>query len=134
MEKNLKRSGLRGSLLLGAPCLLLACGSVEPPADTAGGDSSGILTQGVPSTGAEGTADGSGADGSQSGGSNPTGGSQTSGAEESGDGPKFDLGIQPDLPGQGACEPGVGKGGKKVEGPDFSYLWAANSSEGTATA
>lgn len=138
MDMTLKSSALRGSLLLMASCLALACGGAEPPADSAGAESAGILTQGVPSTGAEG----SGSDGSQSGGSNQTSPNptQSSGADESGgtsgddgDGPKFDLGIQPDVPGQGACEPGIGKGGKKAEGPDFSYLWAANSSEGTIT-
>ena len=43
---------------------------------------------------------------------------------------KFDLGIIPDAgQNQGACQPGgVGEGNGE---PDFSYLWAANSTQGT---
>ncbi len=41
----------------------------------------------------------------------------------------FDLGGFPDLP-PNLCKPGMGNGGGNGE-PDFSYLWASNSAEGT---
>jgi len=121
-----------GVLLLAASVLGLGCGGESPP-DEAGSAESGILTQGTPSSGADGSGGGD-SNGEGSGGADSTTPTATEGAnDEGGDdgGPKFDLGIQPDVPGQGACQPGVGKGGKKGDGPDFSYLWAANSSEGT---
>ncbi|MBX7079926.1 MAG: hypothetical protein K1X88_12100 [Nannocystaceae bacterium] len=77
---------------------------------------------------AEGTAGSS--DTSGSGGHSGTTTTATS-ADSSGgssgetEGPKFDLGIQPDV-GTGECN---GKGG----GLDFSYIWIANTAQGTIT-
>lgn len=125
-------------LLSVASSLALACGDSSPPDETGAADS-GILTNGNPSSGADGSggADGGGADADGDGGgdgnTSPTE-TDSSAGDGAGDGdglPKFDLGMQPDIPVQGACEPGVGKGGKKGDGPDFSYLWAANSTQGT---
>jgi len=49
--------------------------------------------------------------------------------DSSGDNPiTFDVGGMPDGGGEGFCMPGMG--GKKGE-PDFSYLWACNSTQGT---
>ena len=126
-NNSLKMSALAATLLLG-------CGSNEN-ADTNAGDGSGGLTT-MGSTAGTGGGSSSGdslsAGGSTSG---PATAAQTSAAEdgESGAGPiKFDFGIIPDAgAGLGACQPGDGNGkGKKGE-PDFSYLWAANSGQGT---
>lgn len=53
-------------------------------------------------------------------------------AEDTGDpGIQFDVGGMPDGGGEGFCMPGTpGKGGGKAE-PEFSYLWACNSTQGT---
>ena len=126
----------RGNLRLffvAASALALGCGDTPSPAET-GAAESGILTQGIPSTGAVGDDADSGNEGSGGADSSPTAPSGTAGetGETTGvEGPKFDLGVQPDVPGQGACQPWIGKGGEKGEGPDFSYPWAANSTEGT---
>ena len=124
-----------GLLLLAASVTVFGCGGESPPSDSGSADSGILPTAGMPSSGADSSGSGgnSNADGSGGGGDETSGNTApTSGASgDDSDGPKFDLGIQPDIPAQGACEPGVGKGGKKGDGPDFSYLWAANSSEGT---
>ncbi len=117
--------------LVAASCVALACGDETPPEETGAADS-GILTAGM-SSGADGSGGKSSGDGDGDGsGAEDTGDSASSGPSGGDDGePKFDLGIQPDVVGSSGCEPGVGKGGKSGDGPDFSYLWAANSTEGT---
>jgi len=51
-------------------------------------------------------------------------------ADSSGNPVYFDVGAMPDGGGEGFCMPGGGGGGQKGE-PEFSFLWAANSAEGT---
>lgn len=63
------------------------------------------------------------------GGVSVTGVPTTSTTGTAGDGPKFDLGIQPDQPGGAGCAGGGGMGGM----PEFSYIWIANSVEGTVS-
>lgn len=65
-------------------------------------------------------------------GTAPPEGSSSTAADETGPPPiYFDVGMMPDGGGQGFCQPGGdGMGGKQAE-PDFSYLWACNSTQGT---
>jgi len=46
---------------------------------------------------------------------------------------KLDVFGQPDAPGAGPCGEGKGKGGGNGVDPDFSYIWVANSGEGTVS-
>jgi hypothetical protein len=100
-----------------------ACGGGSDGRD--GGDGSGILTAGASETGDDG------ADGASSGASDGSGSSQSGGSGQDGDDDdgeiKWDLGVQPDV------ELGCGDGGNFGGGgdPDFSYIWIANSSQGT---
>jgi hypothetical protein len=43
----------------------------------------------------------------------------------------WDLGAIPDVPGDGGCDPGGGGGGGGE--PDFSFIWVANSTQGTVS-
>jgi hypothetical protein len=52
------------------------------------------------------------------------------GADSTGNPIYFDVGMMPDGGGEGFCMPGMGGGGEKGD-PDFSYLWACNSTQGT---
>ncbi|MEM6294244.1 MAG: hypothetical protein AAGA54_23405 [Myxococcota bacterium] len=97
-------------------------GATDDAGDASGGQDAG-----------EGEGDGGGDGGGQSDDSATQGGSADDGGGDSGV-PKFDLGIQPDIAPQTQCEPGGGGGGGgggMRKGPDFSYLWAANSTQGT---
>jgi hypothetical protein len=110
----------RLSCVVFVPALALACG--DP--DGRGGDEqgSGIITAGPGGTAAE-TGDGSATGQGEASGamtSTNSGGDTTSGAL------KFDLGSQPDA--EVGCGGGGGGGGGA---PDFSYIWIANSAEGT---
>lgn len=117
-----------------AAAMLLACNGDGPTdAQQESASSDGLTT-------ASGTEGGTSAasEGSQSGGGSTSGPITTAGSsgEEGGaegDPPpvNFDLGGIPDAgENVGGCQPGDGgKGGKGA--PDFSYLWAANSGQGT---
>lgn len=84
----------------------------------------GPTTTETPDTG--GTATESASEGTSAG---PTTGGVTVGPTTTGDGPKFDLGTQPDQPGSEGC----GGGGGGMGMPAFSYIWIANSVEGTVS-
>jgi hypothetical protein len=112
----------RLSCVIFVPALALACG--DPDGRGSGEEGGGIITAGPGGTGAE---TGESATGQLDGTGSATGG-QTSaedGPDPDGtDGLKFDLGAQPD------AEVGCGGGGGGGA-PDFSYIWIANSNEGT---
>ena len=62
-----------------------------------------------------------------------TGGADGSSGTEGADAPKYDVGGIPDAPTfPNNCEGGDGNGGGNG-GPQFSYIWVANSSEGTVS-
>jgi len=115
--------------------LVVACNSdTSSDADPQGSGSDGLTTMTTSASASDSAADGSG---SQSGGeettSPVTAGAEDTGADEGGDSAPvtFDLGGIPDAGENiGGCQPGGGGKDKKGE-PDFSYLWAANSGEGT---
>jgi len=126
-NKSFKTSALAATMLLG-------CGS-DAATETAAADGSGGLTtmSGTAGEGGGETGNSATAGGSTSGPATAAGSGEEGGGAESGPGPiKFDFGIIPDAGNNvGACQPGDGNGkGKKGE-PDFSYLWAANSAQGT---
>ena len=105
-----------------AVTMAVACGDGSNGRDGASGD--GILSGGT-----ESDTDGPGGSGASgaSGASDGTGGSQSgSGQDGNDDGIKWDLGVQPDV--ELGCGGGDGSGGGE---PDFSYIWIANSSQGT---
>ncbi len=121
----MRRSIGRLSCVLFVPALVLACGGGDPDGrgDEEGG---GILT--APGTNATSNATGDEASGSATEGM--TGGMTTvssADGETSAGGPKFDLGAQPDA--NLGCGGGGGGGGGGA--PDFSFIWIANSGEGT---
>lgn len=115
---------------------MVSCGGEGPGDGRDSAGSAGILT--ATATDSEGGTE-SGASDSQSSGS---GGSATDGDSNSGgsadpsgsgdggetEGTKFDLGPAPD--GELGCGEGGGGGGNGGA-PDFSYIWIANSNEGT---
>jgi hypothetical protein len=112
----------RLSCVMFVPVLALACGN---PGDGRGEESAdgGIITTAQPTTGEGDTEESATGQNEGSGGmtTNPV-------ADSSGDGGvKFDLGIQPDA--NIGCSGGGGGGGGGA--PDFSYIWIANSAEGT---
>jgi hypothetical protein len=94
--------------------------------DSADGD-------GIVSAGADTDVETGGADGASGPASAGTSGSQSGGSGEDGnddddDDIKWDLGTQPDVElGCGGGGGGAGNGGE----PDFSYIWIANSAQGT---
>jgi hypothetical protein len=115
-----QRSTLTWGTVIFVPALALACGDSGADGRTgSGGD-------GISSAG--GT-DGLGTDSNgATAGDNTAGGSgQADGtADGPGNNPKFDVASMPDV--NLACGGGKGGGGA---GPDFSYIWIANSAEGT---
>ncbi len=130
----MRTNSLRTSAL--AATILLGCGT-DGAADAGGDDgASGLtsMTASATETGSAGETGGSlSGDGSTSGPSATTDVAEGGEGDESGSLPiKFDFGIIPDAgESLGSCRPGDDNGkGKKGE-PDFSYLWAANSAEGT---
>ncbi|MBX7080735.1 MAG: hypothetical protein K1X88_16175 [Nannocystaceae bacterium] len=117
-----------GTMVLG---LGAACGSSDTK-DTGGGDgSSGGIGSSASASGSEtgtGSADGTDSQASASASASASATAATTetsngSAESVGTGPKFDLGIQPDFAGK-PCTMGGGD-------PEFSFLWAANSTQGT---
>ncbi len=121
-------------LALATAALLVGCGPNEPAAqDDADGDADGLDPG---SGGAEGNGDTAAGTASQSGegGGTTVGGTPTAdgtAGEVGDDGPPpivLDVNGIPDAgEGQGFCQPGDGGKGE----PDFSFLWAANSGQGT---
>jgi hypothetical protein len=105
-------------LLVAGLLLVGGCGGSNGRDD---GAASGIASVGETAEATEG--DSSGADSAGTGGG--PGASSGADSQDDGDGPKFDLGIQPDVDAPGGCQE---QGG---DGPEFSYLWAANSTQGT---
>jgi hypothetical protein len=107
--------------VLVVPALALACGGPGGREDE--GAEGGIpLTTAAPTSGSDTeSATGQGTEGMTAGHSGADG--NTAGDE--GGTPKFDLGVQPDA--SFGCGVGGGGGGA----PDFSYIWIANSGEGT---
>jgi hypothetical protein len=101
----------------------MACGAGSGRGDgEADGDGSLSLT----AASSDGDADsGSQDDGSGSQSADSTNASADSSGDEVAEGPKFDVGETPDA-GVGSCD---GKGG----GPEFSYIWIANTAQGTIT-
>jgi hypothetical protein len=109
--------------------LLVACGAKED-SSTGAGDAGGSLTAGDDGTSAGGGTQGgaeTGATAGQDGGSTSAG---LTAADETADGGpppvNFDLGGIPDAGPFTGCG-----GGGNGRDPEFSYLWAANSSQGT---
>jgi hypothetical protein len=107
------------------PLLALAC-SGEGGRDDAG--ESGIMTTAPPPTSGD-TEDS--ATGQQDGTDGMTGDNSSVSADGASgdDGPKFDLGLQPDA--NLGCDGGGGGGGGGA--PDFSFIWISNSAEGTVS-
>lgn len=106
---------------------VLACGG---GGNNATGGGSGGETTGVVTAGPAGEAGGSTStattDASATGGGTTTGGPATTAADDTGPPIYFDVGAQPDVGVQPCVE---NKGGG--DGPQWSYLWASNSSQGT---
>jgi len=99
-----------------------ACGEAGSGRDGGGSADEGIVSAGTGSADASADDDGTGS-ASQSSAADEAADGSDDGAS-AGSGPKFDLGVMPDI-GEAGCS---GKGGGE---PEFSYLWAANSTEGT---
>jgi hypothetical protein len=113
-------------------CLLAACGDDKGTSASATGTTTGVTTL-TPTTTMQPTTDGSagGTTGTGGGTGTGTGTTTTGGAASSGsatEAVKFDLGGQPDQPPIGGCGGGGGMGM-----PEFSYIWIANSVEGTVS-
>ncbi|MGH1340257.1 MAG: hypothetical protein ACRBN8_01805 [Nannocystales bacterium] len=128
-SKSLRTSALATAVLLGCG------GDASTDANTADGSGGLTTMSGVGSEGEGGgeTGGSMSAGGSTSGPATAAGSEEGGGGEDSDPGPvKFDFGAIPDA-GQnvGGCQPGGGNDEGKKDAPDFSYLWAANSSEGT---
>lgn len=123
----MRRGRVGFGILLALP---IGCGKVEPAGDGQGTDD-GVVS--ASNAGDEGTGTG-GADAADSPGSATMGAGGTAADDagqddEGGEDPPvvFDLGSIPDAGPFGSCTTGSGKNGE----PEFSYLWAANSSQGT---
>jgi hypothetical protein len=121
-----QRVGL-GILLM----LPIGCGKAEADADAQGTDD-GLVSAGTADPGETGgTAGADAADSAGTAGAGDGTAADEAGGDDAGgdDGPPvvFDLGSIPDAGPFGNC---TSKGGKDGE-PEFSYLWAANSAQGT---
>ncbi len=107
-----------------------ACGG-EPSSDDGDGDGTGlppITASGSSSGGATSAADTEAATSAGTSASASASASTTDApADSSGNPVYFDVGAMPDGGGEGFCMPGMGGKGE----PDFSYLWACNSTQGT---
>ncbi|MCA9704688.1 MAG: hypothetical protein KDK70_02425 [Myxococcales bacterium] len=110
-----------------------ACGDRVPSGDGAGdGSSEGSISdsQSGGSSAVTNGGSGSGSADSTTANSSSPGTSEGSEGSEGGNPIKLDLGIIPDAgKGQGGCY-GPGKG-MNPDDPEFSYIWIANSSQGT---
>lgn len=125
------------SLPIGAvvAVMLLGCGSVVPTDSGQDGGSSSSPTATTSGTGDSGPSGSTSTGDSHSSGISTSGSittADTIGGSESDTGIKSDFGIIPDVGiDDGECRPGDPDGDGKMGKPDFSYLWAANSAEGT---
>ncbi len=116
----MRRSIGRLARVLFVPALAFGCGDPDGRGES-GGDG-GILTAGP---GSNGTSNGTGEDATATATDGMTGGNS---ADETSSGAlKFDLGVQPDA--NLGCDGGGGGGGGGAA--DFSFIWIANSAEGT---
>ncbi|MEM6995009.1 MAG: hypothetical protein AAF721_31135 [Myxococcota bacterium] len=114
-------------------CLMLACNGATKDDRANGGTDGGGIDPG------DGAADANGEGGDAEAGAGEAEGEGGGGddADDDGDGGggalKFDTAGMPDLNPTTTCQPGGGGGrmGGGGNGPDYSYLWAANSTEGT---
>jgi len=122
---------------LAALSLALACGDKATATEQDGGRDEGV----DPSAGDGGPGTTTGTPGATTGGT-PTSGASNASADEgseggNGEGPSpidFDLGSIPDAPPPGSSGCGAGGGGGGEPGrPLFSYIWIANSVEGTVS-
>lgn len=110
---------------LAALCLALACGDATHDSATGSASASTTAPTTSPPTTTAGTTDAPTSSASATGTTGTTAAQTDSGGDT---GTKFDLGIQPDA-GSGACTGGMGMGGD----PEFSYIWIANTAQGTIT-
>ena len=127
---------LRGVMWLPAVALV-ACGGTESGQRASGDETAGIVTAGATEGETEGSGSASATDSASSESASASGSatdataSATASASDSvgetGE-TKFDLGLAPD--GALGCGEG-GMGGGNGGAPDFSYIWIANSNEGT---
>jgi len=101
--------------------LLAACGAQEAARDGGGSDESGIVT-------ADGSASASDTEVSATGSASASATAADDAADDTGGMVKFDIGATPDA--NVSCG-GNGKGGGGAA--DFSYIWVANSSQGTVS-
>jgi len=108
------------------PVFVLACGDPDGGRGEGGAEDGIITTMPPVTTGDEDSATGQN-DGSGSNSGMSASGSADGASGDSG-GLKFDLGAQPDA--SIGCEGGNGGGGG---GPDFSYIWIANSAESSVS-
>ncbi|MCA9707649.1 MAG: hypothetical protein KDK70_17500 [Myxococcales bacterium] len=113
----------RSKNLLLVSAMAVACGDPGGRDDGSGGGT-GITTVNPTMSGGSG-------EGTESNeGSGAVDGTATAGTDDGNNGTKFDLGVSPDG-GAGGCDGGGGGGGGGA--PDFSYIWIANSAEGTVS-
>jgi streptogramin lyase len=114
----------RGLVLLGAGCLALACNNESNPARASdAGTDTGIGS----ASASESESDSGSASATESDSSDSSMDSDSQGSNSAGGVPKFDVGS-PD--GSIDCSQGGGGGGG---GTDFSYIWIANSNQGTVS-
>jgi hypothetical protein len=117
-----------------AACVLAACGDDKASTASATGTTTGVtsLTPTTTVQPTDGSASGTAGTGGGSVGGTGTTTTTTGGVVSTGgvtEGVKFDLGGQPDQPPIGGC----GGGGGGMGMPEFSYIWIANSVEGTVS-
>lgn len=111
----------RASLI--ALCLASACGDAMSTSASEGTTTTTTTTAGPSSSGATEAPTTSATQGGT--GTGTSGSASETGAST---GTKFDLGVQPDA-GSGSCD-GMGMG---MGDPEFSYIWIANTAQGTIT-
>jgi hypothetical protein len=102
--------------------LACACGGDEPSRVDGDGGESGILSA---------DDDGAATDGSASASASASATAADGSDGDDGGVPKFDLGPQPDA--DLSCGAGGGEGGGGGGPTEFSYIWVANSSQGTVS-
>jgi hypothetical protein len=130
---NMRTTRYETVVFVGLGLAMVACSSTSDRADAEGdgiGDSAGSTAATEASDGADGVDGADGADGAGT-----TGGTTSASGPSDGGGADspvvFDLGAIPDAgDGFGTCVPG-GHGGDGEREPEFSFLWAANSTQGT---
>ena len=129
----MKRTRYETVIFAGLGLAMVACGSTSDRADADGdgiSDSVGNTAATETGDGGDGAEGASGADGGTStGGTTSASGPSDGGADSP---VLFDLGAIPDAgDGFGTCLPGGHGGDGREREPEFSFLWAANSTQGT---